>query len=237
MKRVALTVEKRDVGKGVSRRMRVSGRIPAILYGRSVEPLAISVDEKQLEEVVKGEAGMNVLVDLSVAGGDSGLALMRDYQADPFKRNFTHVDFQAVTMKDKLDIEVPIEIIGKSIGVKEGGVLELLRRTVHVRALPDKIPSSIRIDISELAIGDSVHADELTLPEGAEYPHDANYTVVAVVPPAKVEEVTPAAVEMAEGVEGAEAVTEGAEGKEGAEAAEDKQGKEGAAPAEGKKKE
>lgn len=231
MKKVALTVAKREVGKGISRRMRVGGMVPGILYGRSVEPLPISVDRLQMEKIVKGEAGMNVLIDLSVEGGDSGLALIRDYQADPFKRNFTHVDFQAITMKDKLDVEVPIEITGKSIGVKEGGVLEILRRTIHVRALPDKIPSSIKIDITDLAIGDSVHADDVQLPEGAEFPHKMNYTLLAVVPPAKIEEVAPVAAPV-EGEEGAVPV-EGAVPAEGAEGA---PAKEGAAPAEKKEK-
>lgn len=230
MKRVALTAEMRETGKGPAKRMRAEGRVPAILYGKTVKPLPLYVDRAQVEKIVKGETGMNVMIDLSVKGGDSGLALIRDYQADPFKREFTHIDFQAITMKDKLELEIPIEFVGTSIGVKEGGVLEILRRTAHVKTLPDKIPSSIKVDISELMIGNSVHADELKLPDGVEFPHKVNYTIVSVVPPAKAEDFAPAAAAVPEGevpVEGAEAVAgaaaaPGTPGAPGAEAAEGK---------------
>jgi large subunit ribosomal protein L25 len=201
MKKVPLLAEVRETGKGPAKRMRTVNRVPSVLYGRSVKPIAISVDRKEIETAVKTEAGMNVLFDLKVAGGDSGLALIRDYQADPFKRNFTHIDFQAITMKDKIAVEVPIEIVGKSIGVKEGGMLEQLRRTVLVRSMPDKIPTSIKVDITELNIGDSIHTAEIALPEGVEYQTKMNYTVVSVVPPTKIEAATPvAAAVTAEGV-------------------------------------
>lgn len=215
MERVAVTAEKRETGKGANKRMRAEGRVPAVLYGRAVEPLSISVDRRQMENAVKGKAGMNVLIDLSIAEGDSGLALIRDYQADPFKREFTHIDFQAITMKDRLDVEVPIELIGKSIGVKEGGIVEQLKRTVHVKAFPDKIPDNIQVDISELAIGDNIHANDIKLPEGVEYLYKENYAIVSIVPPAKVEEVAPVPTE-GELAEGEEAALVEGEEKEGA---------------------
>ncbi len=222
MKRVALTAETRATGKGVSKKLRFDGQIPAVLYGRSVDPISIVVNRKEIEAAVKGSQGTNILIDLSIKGGDSGLARIRDYQADPFKRDFLHLDFQAISISDKIEVEVPIEITGKSIGVKEGGVLEQMRRTLLVRALPDRIPASIALDITELAIGDSVHADEIKLPEGVEYPHKMNYAIVAVVPPTKVEEATPVAAAVpAEGAaaapaEGAAAAPAAAPAKEGA---------------------
>lgn len=206
MERASLTIEPRNAGKGVSRRLRVVGRVPAVLYGKTVKPQNVSVDRRELEKIVKTKSGMNVIIDLKVSGGDSGLALIRDYQADQFKRDFTHVDFQAISLTDKLDIEVPVLLVGESIGVKEGGVVEQLRRTVYIRALPTTIPDKIDVDITELKIGDSIHADELKLPEGVEFPHALNYAIVAIVPPAK-EEV--AAVTVAPVVEGA-APAEGA---------------------------
>lgn len=191
MERVGLVAEVRDVGKGMSRRARLAGRVPAILYGKSVKPLAISVDRCQLEAAVKTKSGMNVMIDLSVAGGDSGLALIRDYQADPFKRFFTHVDFQAITLKDKLDVEVPIMLTGTAVGVKEGGVVEQLRRSIHIRALPTSIPDKIEVDITGLMIGDSIHSNDMKLPEGVEFAHATNYTIVTIVPPAKEEVAVP----------------------------------------------
>ena len=214
MKRVALTAETRATGKGVSKRFRFDGQIPAVLYGKSVEPISIVVNRKEVEAAVKGSQGTNILIDLSIKGGDSGLARIRDYQADPFKRDFLHLDFQAISINDKIEVEVPIEITGKSIGVKEGGVLEQMRRTLLVKALPDRIPASIALDITELAIGDSVHADEIKLPEGVEYPHKMNYAIVAVVPPTKVEEAAPAAAAVP--AEGAAAAPAAAPAKEGA---------------------
>ncbi|MFH0799644.1 MAG: 50S ribosomal protein L25 [Pseudomonadota bacterium] len=187
MERVTLVAEKRIAGKGPAHRMRVTGRIPAVLYGRTVEALPISVDRRALEKAVKTKAGMNVLVDLSVAGGDSGLALIRDFQADPFKRDFTHIDFQAISLTEKLEVEVPVVLTGLSIGVKEGGVVEQLRRTLHIRSLPESIPERIEVDVTELKIGDSIHSNTISLPSGVELSSALNYTIVTIVPPAKEE--------------------------------------------------
>ncbi len=214
MERVTLTAEKRQPNKGVARRTRVSGRIPGILYGKKVEPIAISVDRKELEKATKTHAGMNVMIDLAVEGGDSGLAFIRDFQADPFKRLFTHVDFQAISLDETIELEVPIVLAGQAKGVKDGGgVLVQQRHTLHIKAKPDHIPDRIEIDISDLDINDSIHADEIALPDGVEFPHKVNYPVVAVVPPQKEEVAATAEGALAEGevaaAAGGEAKAEG----------------------------
>lgn len=209
MERVALTAEIRGAGKGIAKRLRVEGGVPAVLYGKSVKPLTITVNKKELSKAVKTKAGMNVLIDLAVQGGDSGLARIRDYQADPFKRDFTHVDFQAISLNEKIAVEVPIILVGASVGVKEGGVVEQLKRTIEVRSLPEKIPEKLEVDITELKIGDSIHADGLKLPDGVEFPQVFNYTIVTIVPPAKEEEAPAAPVVGEVPVEGA-APAEGA---------------------------
>lgn len=226
MERMALTAEVRKPGKGLARGMRSSGKVPAVLYGKAVPSLPISVDRKQLEAAVKTKAGMNVLIDLAVQGGDSGLALIRDYQADPFRREFTHVDFQAIRLTDKLEVEVPLILLGTPVGVKEGGVAEQLRRTIHIRALPTAIPDKFELDISELAIGDSLHLSDVKFPEGVESSQVANCAIVTIVPPMKEE--APAVVP-AEGV----AVAEGEAPAEGVAPAEGAASAEGAAPAKG----
>lgn len=213
MERISLAAELREPGKGPANRMRVSGRIPGVLYGRKVKPMSISVDERELVKATSSKAGMNVMIDLAIKGGDSGLAFIRDYQADPFRRDFKHVDFQAISLDEKIDIEVPIELTGAAIGVKEGGVVVQSRRTLSVRTFPGNIPDKIEVDITELKIGDGIHADEIALPEGVEFPHTINYPIVAVVPPAK-EEVAVAAAVPVEGV-----AVEGAVPAEGAAAA------------------
>jgi len=229
MERFGLTTETRKNGKGVARKLRAAGKIPAVLYGTSVEPKSLAVDSHTFEKIAKKSQGSTMLFDLDVAG-EKSTALVRDYQADPFRREITHIDFQAVGLNDKIEVEVPVQLTGNAAGVKEGGILEQLRRTLNVRCLVSKIPSHFDVDVTALNIGDNIHADELTLPEGVEFPHAANFTIAAVVPPTKEEEVKPAVV--AEGEEGAEAPAEGeekpaegeaaAEGEKKAEGAEEK---------------
>ena len=215
MEKVQLTAKRRETGKGMAHRLRTSGMVPGILYGKKVEPVSLAVSTRDLVNATKTKAGMNVIVDLSIEGGDSGLAFIRDFQADPFRRDFTHIDFQAISMDEHIEIEIPIELVGECKGVKEGGVVDQSRRTLHIRSLPDHIPEKIVVDIAELDIGDSVHADDLKLPEGVEFPHAMNYAILSIVPPTKEEEVAAPA----EGVEGEVAEGEEAAAAEGEEAA------------------
>lgn len=212
MEKVSLTVEKREPGKGPANRMRATGMIPGVLYGKKIEPVSIKVKVREFEGATKTKAGMNVIVNLTVEGMDSGLAFIRDYQADPFTRDFTHVDFQAISIDEQIEVEVPIVVVGESRGVKEGGVLEQARRTLHVRALPDRIPEKIEVDITELDIGDNIHANDLKLPKGVDFLNAMNYAILSVVPPAKEEVaavVAPVEGEVVAAVEGA-APAEGA---------------------------
>lgn len=210
MERLTLQTIVRNVGKGAAKKLRASGAIPAILYGQGKTPTPLAVENQAFKIFVKASPDLTSLIDLKVEGGESTFAVIRDYQADIIRRNITHVDFQAVDITQKIDIEVPVHLIGIPIGVKDdAGVLEQLRRKIHIRALATNIPSHIDIDVSNLKIGDSIHADEVTLPEGVEFPHATNYTIAAVVPPAK-EEVPQAAV--AAPVEG-EAAAAPAEGE------------------------
>ncbi|MBN1283256.1 MAG: 50S ribosomal protein L25 [Proteobacteria bacterium] len=241
MEKVSLTVQRREPGKGPASRMRAAGTIPGVLYGKKIEPLPIKVNERDLETATKTKAGMNVIVNLTVEGVDSGLAFIRDYQADPFRRTFTHVDFQAISIDEPIDIEVPLVLVGECKGVKEeGGVIEQARRTLQVKALPDRIPEKIEVDTTELMIGDNIHADDIKLPDGVEFPHLTNFAILSVVPPAKEEvaaPIVPLEGEAAAAVEGA-APAEGAAAApaEGAEGAAKPGAKPGAKPAAGKEK-
>lgn len=218
MERLSLQATIRGTGKNIAKKLRASGTIPAILYGRGKEPLPLAVADRAFGAFAKASPDLTALIDLKVEGGESTFAVIRDYQADVVKRNITHVDFQAVDINEKIDIEVPINLLGIPLGVKDdGGVLEQLRRKIHIRALATKIPSHIEVDVSNLKIGDSIHADEIALPEGVEFPHATNYTIATVVPPAK-EEVPVVAAAPVEGEAAAAAPAEGeaapAEGKE-----------------------
>ncbi|MDP2600166.1 MAG: 50S ribosomal protein L25 [Deltaproteobacteria bacterium] len=226
MERLKLSAESRaEAGKGLAQ-LRAKGQVPGIIYGKKREPKLVQVVARELEKATMTDAGFNAIFELSLDGKAEGLVRIRDYQAHPLKRNFTHVDFQTVDLKEKIEVEVPIRIVGKSKGVKEGGVLEQQRRTLHLKCLVSQIPEHIDIDVSNLDIGQGIHANEIVLSEGVEFPHDTNFIVLSVVPPTKEEEAAPAVA--AEGTEAAPA--EGAPAAAGAAPAAEGAAKEGAKP-------
>lgn len=187
MEKTSLNAESRDISKSANKVLRATGKVPAILYGREHKPVSLTVDNKEVLKAVSTKAGFNVLIDLNIGGKEKVMARVCDYQAHPVTRTFTHIDFQIVDLKRKIEVEVPIHIEGKSPGVKEGGVIDIQRRTLNVKCLPTAIPEFISVDIGTLNIGDNVHVNELKLPEGVECPHDVNFTILACVPPQKEE--------------------------------------------------
>jgi large subunit ribosomal protein L25 len=220
-----LVAEKREgTGKGVTRKLRAAGRVPAVLYGQGLEPVALSVDSRELIHLFHTGAGTNVLVDL-VVDGDAHLAMAREIQRDHIKGRFVHVDFLAVSRDQKITIDVPVRLVGESAGVKAGGVLEHHLWELQVECLPTGVPEAIEADVTELEIGDSLRVSDLAAPEGATILTNPEDLVVACQQPqARVElEEEEAAAEAAEG----EAAEEGAEG----EAAEESEG--AAEPSEG----
>lgn len=183
MERLELNVTKRAVGKSASRKLRREGSVPAILYGSKREPVALFVNSRELDGVLNTEAGWNILLDLKVDGSDKILARISDYQADVLRRNLTHVDFQVLDLTKKIKAEVPIRLSGTPEGVKNGGVLELIKRTLEVKCLPTNIPEHLDIDVSALQIGDNVHVSNIVMPEGVENASDTNFSIAAIVAP------------------------------------------------------
>ncbi|MDO8527994.1 MAG: 50S ribosomal protein L25 [Deltaproteobacteria bacterium] len=224
MERLKLSADSRaKAGSGLPG-LRSKGFVPGVLYGKKREPSLLQVPARDLEKATMTDAGFNAIFELTIDGKAEGLVRIREYQAHPIKRNFTHVDFQVVDLQQKVEVEVPIRLVGKSEGVKKGGVIEQQRRTLYLKCLVTNIPEHIDIDISALEIGQNIHANDIKLPEGVEFPHGTNFTVISVVPPTKEEEATPAAAvaaagaPVAEGAEGAVAAPAGGEAKEGKEA-------------------
>ena len=179
-----------DKGKGAARKIRAKGEIPGVVYGVGMEPLPLQVNQHDFDTVLKGTEITNVLIDLEIDGKETVCVMLRDFQVDIIKRFFTHVDFQKIDLKKKLKLEIPIHLVGKAPGVKEGGILEHTRRTLEVRCLPTAIPEAIDVDVSALDIGDTIHLSDITLPEGVEPISAADFTIAAVVEPKeeKVEE-------------------------------------------------
>jgi large subunit ribosomal protein L25 len=206
-----------DSGKGVARKLRAAGRVPAVLYGAGVESTPLSVDSKELFHLLHTGAGSNVLVDL-VVDGHEHLAIPRDVQRDHIHGRFIHLDFLAVRRDEKIHIQVPVRVVGESVGVKAGGVVEHHLWEVEVECLPEDVPEAIEVDITELEIGMGLRVSDLIAPSGSTILANPEDSVVAVQQPQM-------AVELEE--------EEAAEGEEGEEAAEGEEGAEGEASAEG----
>jgi large subunit ribosomal protein L25 len=209
-----LVAEKREgTGKGVARKLRAAGRVPAVLYGQGLEPVSLSVDSRELIHVFHTGAGTNVLVDL-VVDGDAHLAMAREIQRDHIKGRFVHVDFLAVSRDQTITIDVPVRVVGESAGVKAGGVLEHHLWEVQVECLPTDVPEAIQADVTALEIGSSLRVSDLAAPEGATILTNPEDLVVAVQQPqARIELEEEAAAEAAEGeAEGVEGAAEESEG-------------------------
>ena len=202
-------------GNGPARELRRQGSIPAVLYGHNTESMMLSVSIKALEQATKSVNIGQLILDLVIEGDEAAAktAMIKELQVHPLTGNPIHVDFYEVDMKRKINVSIPIVPVGKSKGVELGGMLQLVRRELEVLCLPNEIPESIEVDISDMDIGDSLHVDELELGEDIEIPADVNFTVITVLAPTLEEEE---AEEEEEGVEG----EEGAEAEEGDEAAE-----------------
>ncbi len=212
-----MKAELRDgTGKGVARKLRASGRVPAVLYGRGSNAVAISVDEKDLYHLLHTGAGGNVLVGLQVDGAEH-LALPREIQRDAIRGSVYHVDFLEVSRDQTIAVDVPIHVVGESVGVKAGGVLEHHLWDLHVECLPGDVPDSIDIDVSALEVGQSVKVADVHAPEGVTILTAEDETVLSVVAPqlaAALEELEAAEAEAAAAEAEAEgAVAEGAEGE------------------------
>ena len=202
---------RKSVGNGPARVLRRAGQIPAVLYGRKIEPVLLSVNTKDLEQVLKTGGFGQLILNLVIQNGKkvTKAAMIKELQTHPVSGNLIHIDFYEVDMKRQIKVMVPVFTTGKSVGIEEGGLLNIVRRELEVSCLPGDIPEAIEIDISELGIGDSIHLEDVPLGENVEVATDVNYTVVTVLSPKVEEEVVE---EEEEELEGAE---EGAEGEAG----------------------
>ena len=183
MEKIELTVlERTSLGSGASGRYRRQGKIPAILYGHG-DPKSLLVDELSIGKILKKHGGKNAILSLKV-GSEEETAIIRDIQRASISRKMLHIDFQRISLTERITANIPIEIIGASEAVKEGGILITMMHLIEVECLPMEIPDSIKADISVLkAIGDSIHASQLLLPEGVILKTSPTAAVVTVQPP------------------------------------------------------
>jgi large subunit ribosomal protein L25 len=183
---LTLSAETRErAGKGASRAMRRSGRVPAVIYGEKQEPLAIHVEEKALVKMLSAGHFMNSVVMIDVAGGQSR-TLPKDVQFHPVSDRPLHVDFLRIAEHSTVTVNVPIRFVGEdsSRGLKRGGVLNAVRHDLELVCDAAAIPDEIEIDLSALDIGDSLHISHVTLPEGTVSTiTDRDFTIATIVAP------------------------------------------------------
>jgi large subunit ribosomal protein L25 len=178
-------------GNGPARRLRMSGQIPAVLYGQKTEPVLLSVNKSDLEQVFKkGGIGQVILNLVIQKNGETTTrpAMIKELQTHPLSRNFIHIDFYEIKMDQKITAKIPVVTTGMAKGVELGGILQIIRRELEVECLPLAVPESIEIDISDLDIGDSIHVGQIRLEGEIEFLEDDNYTVVTVLSPKMEEE-------------------------------------------------
>jgi large subunit ribosomal protein L25 len=182
--------ERTDTGKGVNRKLRDQGWIPAVVYGGGKDPVAIQVDRRAFLDLLREAGSENAVFLLELAGtGKKRHTMVRQIDADPITRRVLHVDFQRVLMDEKVRITVPVEVVGVAEGVKtHGGVLDFVTREVAIECLPGDIPTNLEIDVTPLEIGDHLEVSDLVLPKGVELLEEPDRTVVSVAAP-RVEEV------------------------------------------------
>jgi large subunit ribosomal protein L25 len=196
MQQKQMNIELRTkTGTGVSRRLRMADMIPGVVYGKGLDPVTVSIKNRDLQEAISGAGGQNNLITL-IGGGslDQNIAIVADIQRDPIKRTFKHVDLHRINPNEKLRITVPVVLTGTAIGVKEGGLLDLSHHELHIECLPGNIPDNITIDVTDLKVAQSIHVSEILLPEGIVILDQPKIPVVSVLGRAKEDEVTPTAV-------------------------------------------
>lgn len=220
MDQVSLRAEPRDlIGTRPAKRLRVTGKVPAILYGRGLDPLTLTVDRRDLYAALHTEAGTNALINLEVDGTKKPyLTVAREIQRHPVRGEIAHLDFISISLDEKITADVGIEFLGTPHSVKEEGALvETIRNSVTVEALPLEIPAHIQLDISEMALNDTLKVSDLPVIEGVEYVDDADASVVTVIIPRIIEpeEPEPTEAELLEGEEGELLEGEEAEAAEG----------------------
>jgi large subunit ribosomal protein L25 len=208
MEQVTLSATQRtESGTRPAKRLRREGLVPAVVYGRGIDPVSVTVASRELYSVLHTDAGLNAIINVEVEDGDTILTVAREIQRHPVRGEITHLDFIKVSLDVAIQAEVALEFVGVPIVVRdEGAIVETIAGTVLVEALPTAVPSHITYDISELEIGDTVKIEDLPVLDGVTYVEDGDRPLVTVLH-ARVEEPDPVAAEV-EGAEGAEAAAE-----------------------------
>jgi len=199
-------------GRSEARRLRRAGKLPAIIYGGGKPELPIALNYLDIAKKLEEEHFHTTMIEVNVKGArGKNTVLLKDVQWDPVRDTATHIDFYRVSSSDSVTVEVPLVPVNfeKCPGVVQGGLVSIVRHSLEVTSRADAIPEHIEVDCSNLNIGDTIHIEDITLPEGVEVHHDVNFTVLNLSAPTKAEPA-PEAME-AEVAEEAETTEEASE--------------------------
>jgi large subunit ribosomal protein L25 len=204
-KDITVAAETRDTrGKNEARRLRVSGSVPAVVYGSGKDAVAIAVNPKEITKILHSTSGQNTIFNLDIQGVENTPVMIVDWQEEPIKSRLLHADLKRIDLTKRLSVRIPVLVTGEPKGVKvQGGLLELIVREVEVECLPDEIPEHFTLDVAELMIGQSKRANEIPMegsmklvsPPEAVIAHVVALRAEAEATPAEGEGATPAAAE------------------------------------------
>lgn len=182
MKELVIEVERRQkCGKGSSRNLRARGFIPAVVYGGGKEPVPVAVHRKTVTELLHQEKGRNTVFLLRMQGTKQERhAMLKDFQVDPVTQQYIHLDFVRVIRGQTVRVEVPVELVGESVGVKAGGFLDFTGRSVHLECPAEAVPNAISVNISNLQVGQHFSAADLQLPPGVKLLDDPHKIIVTI---------------------------------------------------------
>jgi len=184
MAKSILAVRKRErIGKTGTSKVRKDSLIPAVIYGRGMDSLSVEVAPDDLKKALSA-GGKNTLLEIKVENSESpALSILKEVQTDPLTGSPKHLDFHSIDPDTAIRVEVPIEFVGNSQGIKDGGILEALERYFKIKCLPELIPDRIEVDISGLGIGDSLHVRDISFASGLEVLNNPDSPVVMVIAP------------------------------------------------------
>jgi len=179
-------------GKNAARRLRASGKVPAVLYGLGKDSIAIQLDGKEITRLLQSPSGHNQILNLKVSGGESAPAMASDWLIDPVRGNLLHVDMRRVDLQVQVEVDVSIDVTGVSHGAREqGGHDEVVNREVHLRALPLEVPEKIEIDVTSMNLGEAIRVADLPTSDKYAFLSPSDMLLVHCVTPKVVEEETP----------------------------------------------
>jgi large subunit ribosomal protein L25 len=169
-------------GKNEARRMRVSGLIPGVVYGAFKDPVSIAVNPKFISQILRSSTGHNTIFNLEVAGGETTPVMVVDEQYDPVKSNLLHVDLKRIDLEKRIRVAVPIKVTGEAKGIKlQGGLMEIITRSVEIDVLPNDIPQVFVVDVTNLMVGQNVRANEIVMPGSAKLVGQLDAVIAHVV--------------------------------------------------------